>query len=515
MSIIKVEEVNNSTEELIIAGMISSTSYLAWIKDKFNPQFIQNDQIKLLTDLILEHFELHGVAPKENIKELFASIEDHIDKEDITITKRLLKKISNAYGEREISFEILSDTTTEYFDVRSVEVLIDKISGMSKRGKVEDAISSIHEWVDDPKGTQTGAISPFDHSFAEAIMAVDLPLFRFGTDLDRIMPKQVKNKLYTFLGGTKSGKSQWLGWLGSVGLENGMKVLIWEYELTQIEFLHRMLSVITGKGIKLSLDNTEVTTGLSIFDCEKNRDGTCENINKPEQTTEPNFAVYEDEWIPCSYCRGTDLFVPVIWKEEYIKPLINTVSALKKEQTRWNRQNGDNIRIFNRDPGTQTISDLKNELNRLRVSENFVPDMLIIDAADNIKPSKIYKDKRHELNNVWSELSILAKHGYLVWTASQTNRTGWNKEWITTEMIGEDASKLMICDGTILINQYKDENTDEYFWNTQRLRAAYFRGQKLPSQDVKVIHDFSRYIACLDCLVYTKKKKEKKEKKKS
>jgi len=142
------------------------------------------------------------------------------------------------------------------------------------------------------------------------------------------------------------------------------------------------------------------------------------------------------------------------------------------------------------------------ELERLRISEGFVPDAIIIDHADNIQSSSKYKDKRHELNNIWSELSTLSKHGYLIWTASQTNRAGWNKEWITTDMIGEDAGKLMICDGVVLINQWKSDTVDEYYWNTQRLRAAYFRGQKLPSFDLKVIHDFSRYIACLDCAVF-------------
>lgn len=504
MTIIKVEEVNNTTEELIVAGMITSTPYLAWVKDKFNPQYIQNEQVKLLTDLILEHFELHGEAPNNSIRELFASIEDHIDAEDVTITKRLLKKISSTYGEREISFEVLSDTTTDYFEVRSMDVLVTKIAGLSKRGKVDEAKEEVQRWVEDPKGIQLGAASPFDESFAEAILETQIPMFKFHNDLDVIFPHQTKNKLYTFLGGTKSGKSQWLGWVGVEALSNGLKVLIWEYELTQIEFLHRMLSVITGKGIKGGPDSTEVTTGISIFDCLKNRTGDCINPDRPNQDPLDNFSLYEDDtWIPCTACRGTDLFSPVVWKEPYVKSVINTVSELKKEQTKWKRQYGDNLRIFNRDPGSQNVKDLKNELARLRVSEGFVPDMIVIDAADNILPSKSYADKRHELNNIWSEISILAKHGYLVWTASQTNRSGWNKEWITTEMIGEDASKLMICDGTILINQYSSPGViNEYYWNTQRLRPAFFRGQKLPSYDVKVLHDFSRYIACIDCQKY-------------
>lgn len=501
MSLLRVEEVSNSTEEVILAGMISSTPYLAWIQDRYKSHYIRNEQIGLLADIILEHFELHAEAPSTCMRELFESMVDHISEEDATISRRMLNKISNDYGDREVSFEVLSDTTSEYFEIRSVEVLSDKLSGLSKRGKTREAMDELHKWVDDPKGVQVGAVSPFDPSFAEAIMASQVPLFKWGNDLDLVMPLNVKNKFYTFVGGTKSGKSQWLGWLASEYLAHGLKVVVWEYELTKIEFLHRSLCAITGKGIDGNIDTATVTTELSVFDCAKNRDGSCENPDRPEQFTDPeDFNLYtEDTWIPCTACRGTELFVPVIWKEPYNKPMITSVAELKKEQEIWKRQFGNNLRIFNRDPSTQTVQDLKGELQRLRITEGFVPDVIIVDHADNIKPSRGYNEKRHELSNIWSELSTLSKHGYLIWTASQTNRAGWSSEWITPDMIGEDAGKLMICDGVMLINQWKSDTINEFYWNTQRLRAAYFRGQQLPIYDLKVIHDFSRYIACVDC----------------
>jgi len=503
MSSLRIEEISNTTEELMLAGMITSTPYLSWLKDRFKPQYMRNEQVGLLAELILEYFEMHGEAPNSSIRELLASIVDHITVEDATIAKNLLRKISESYGDREVSFDVLSDTTLDYFETRSIEVLVEKLSGLAKRGKTDEAIEEVHRWVENPMSSVIGAISPFDTTFAEAILSSQKPLFRFSNDLDRVLPIQAKNKFYTFVGGTKSGKSQWLGWLGSEFLAHGLKVVIWEYELTQIEFLHRSLCAITGKDIDGNSTDTEVTTELSVFDCTKNRDGSCENPNRPVQDGIDSYDLYEEDvWIPCTACRGTELFNPCVWKEPFKKQVINNVVSLKAEQVKWSRQYGDNVRIFNRDPSTQTVKDLKNELERLRISEGFVPDAIIIDHADNIQSSSKYKDKRHELNNIWSELSTLSKHGYLIWTASQTNRAGWNKEWITTDMIGEDAGKLMICDGVVLINQWKSDTVDEYYWNTQRLRAAYFRGQKLPSFDLKVIHDFSRYIACLDCAVF-------------
>jgi hypothetical protein len=56
----------------------------------------------------------------------------------------------------------------------------------------------------------------------------------------------------------------------------------------------------------------------------------------------------------------------------------------------------------------------------------------------------------------------------------------------------------MVCNGVITINQFKDDKFNEYVWNTQRLRALYFRGAKMPAHDIRTLNDFSRYIAFLD-----------------
>ena len=505
MSLVTVENIENSTEELILAGMISNTSYLSWLEPRHKERYIRNDQVRLLTGIVMEYYEHNRKAPEEGMRELYESMVEYMDEEDAAITKNILKSIGNKYGGREVAFEILTESTHDYYELRSVEILSDTMSGLVQRGRVDEAIEKIDEWYKDPKGVQVEAISLYDESFADAVLDTQTPIFRFNNDLDRFFPTQAKNKFYTFLGGTKSGKSQWLGSLAVEFLFSGLKVVVWEYELQQTEFMHRLLCATTGKGIDQRSPDRQIVSTLSTFDCRKNQNHSCENPERPDNDPElVDFSEYEEDiWIPCTVCRGTNAFEPVVWKQPFMKNMITSSGQLRKEMKMWERQTGDNLRFFNHDPDTQNVTGLKAELERLRLIENFIPDVIIIDSADNLVPSRKYSDKRHELNNIWTELSGLAKHGYLLWTASQTNRTGWNKEWIDTGMVGEDASKLMIADGTVTINQWKTPEYDEYYWNVQRLRAAYYRGEPLPHFDCKVIHDFSRYIACLDCSTYT------------
>ena len=502
MGLVRIEEIDNITEELLVAGMISSNAYISYVSERIDFRYFKNEYCKTVAELVHEFYTLHKRAPGSSIRELFESIVDHISGEEAKVIEHLLKTINKKYGDREISFDVLKDTTDDYFEIRSMEVLTDKLSGLTARGKTDEAMTELDRWYTDPKRNIIRVLSPFDSSMAEAVMTADEILYRFGNDLDTVMPPQRRNKLYTFLGGTKSGKSQWLGSLGVLFAEAGLKVATWQFELTHTEFIGRQLSNITGKILDPRHGTVTTETELSVFDCELNRSRECELPQCPDNPEEFNFSHYnaeEEEWITCTHCRGLPEFKPVVWKEPFTVGVINSPSQLRKEQVTWERQFGDNIRIFDVEPGSITVQDAKDQLERLRLTEGFVPDVLLFDAADNLAARSKYSEKRHEIGSVWLELSGLAKKGYLVWTASQTNRGGWGKEWIETSDIGEDASKLMVCDGVITINQFKGPDFDEYYWNTQRLRAYYFRSAKMPGRDVRVINDFSRYIACLDC----------------
>jgi len=500
MGLVRVEEVDNVTEELIIAGMISSNSYLSYVAERIQLRYFRSEQCKVIAKLILEFFTNHKRSPGASMRELYESAVDDLPEDDAFIISRLLKNIAKKYGDREISFEVLKDTTDGYFEIRAVETLIGKVSGLASRGKIPEALKEIDDWYKDPKRHIVTSVSPFDTSMAEAVMTADRLLYRFKDDLDSVLPPQMSNKLYTLLGGTKSGKSQWLGHFAVCFAEAGLKVAIWQFELTETEYIGRLMSNISGKEIDPRHDSDTKDVELSVFDCEHNRDRSCAMEECPDNDDFENFDKYVPEvWTPCSFCKGQPEFSPVVWKMEAKIGVINSINALKKEQVTWLRQFGDNIRMFPGESGHVTSEDVKNQLMRLRLSEGFIPDVIIVDQADNIAASSRYHEKRHEIGSVWLDLATLAKQGYLVWTASQTNRGGWGKEWIETSDVGEDASKFMVCSGVVTINQYKGGDFDEYDWNTQRLRAFYFRNAKIPGRDVRVLNDFSRYIACLDC----------------
>ena len=107
-----------------------------------------------------------------------------------------------------------------------------------------------------------------------------------------------------------------------------------------------------------------------------------------------------------------------------------------------------------------------NHLQRLK-KRGIEADMIIIDYADLLKPKVNRKEKRMELESIYEELRGLGQQfKAVVWTASQTNRSGLNAEVITMESISEAFNKCFVADFIFSVSrtiQDKRANTGRLF----------------------------------------------------
>lgn len=94
-----------------------------------------------------------------------------------------------------------------------------------------------------------------------------------------------------------------------------------------------------------------------------------------------------------------------------------------------------------------SIQTIKNHIEKMK-NQEFIPDMIIVDYADLIKPEgSSREEKRHQLEQIYEELRGISQEcGCPVWTASQTNRSGLNAEVITMEAISEAFNKCFVAD---------------------------------------------------------------------
>ena len=116
-----------------------------------------------------------------------------------------------------------------------------------------------------------------------------------------------------------------------------------------------------------------------------------------------------------------------------------------------------------------SIQTLKNHIDKLK-KRDFIPDLIIVDYGDLIKPESSKRDeKRHQLETIYEELRGLAQICECpLWTASQTNRSGLNAEVITMESISEAFNKCFVADFIFTVSRtVEDKNT-----NTGRIFIA-------------------------------------------
>ncbi len=125
------------------------------------------------------------------------------------------------------------------------------------------------------------------------------------------------------------------------------------------------------------------------------------------------------------------------------KELRGRMAEAENELTRFN---GGQLFIKEYPPKVATINTIKFHMGRL-LSNGFNPDLIIIDYGDLMKSRRGYDQKRFELESIFEDLRALSMEMKLpIWTATQSNRDGFNDDIITIDKVGEAINKAMVVD---------------------------------------------------------------------
>ena len=117
---------------------------------------------------------------------------------------------------------------------------------------------------------------------------------------------------------------------------------------------------------------------------------------------------------------------------------------------------------------TASTNTIKTHLEKLK-TRGIDVDMVVVDYADLLRPKRVEREKRDELESMYEELRGLAQEfKCLFWTASQTNRSGLNAEVITMEAISEAFNKCFVADFICTISRTVEDKTA----NTGRMFIA-------------------------------------------
>tara|TARA_R100001594_G_scaffold115765_2_gene150691 strand:- start:234 stop:1517 length:1284 start_codon:yes stop_codon:yes gene_type:complete len=140
--------------------------------------------------------------------------------------------------------------------------------------------------------------------------------------------------------------------------------------------------------------------------------------------------------------------------------------------------------------GTTTVSDLRAHLTILEQQLDFVPDVIIVDYGDIMRPTRRVKEKRERIGEVFGELLALAQeYNVPLWSGTQANRDALNKSVVTIKNLSESIEHAKIATVVLALCQTEQEKEDNemriYFAKNRNdrsgilvpIQTAFHRGQ--------------------------------------
>jgi len=166
-----------------------------------------------------------------------------------------------------------------------------------------------------------------------------------------------------------------------------------------------------------------------------------------------------DEYVPCTACRGdgTANYEISTWFETLEVPPFN-VSTVGDTLTAWQRNYNNYLRVKIYPRFSASVADIKRDLDLLEQLEGFVPDIILIDYADILKPEDDRSIGVDKEDRTWIALSQLgAERHALVVVPTQVTKSGQDAETLGVEHTAKWVGKLAHVDAMFFINQTEDE----------------------------------------------------------
>lgn len=463
-TVLKRSRIDNRDEEKILMGMIVSTPFCRDVLPMFNYKYLKVDYIRKVAKWALDYYKKYEEAPNRTIQDIFENERKKIDPSEAELIEAFLTKLSSEY-EREENFNVAYhlDAAEEYFKKRAVMVLGEDIQELLAAERVEQAEELVRGYKKVAKAISSWK-NPFDEEYIKKVFESNQNdyLFKFDGALGQLLGGFEREWLVSIGAPEKRGKTFFLAEMGVQAILSRLKTVLVSLEMSDKRISKRIYKRVTGQG------DEEGDLKFPCFDCLRNQNGSCEKRERKnryklldEDGEKPEYDV-EMEYVPCTVCRErkTKDYMPATWSTIYMKDSI-TSGKTERSTKALKRMYGDNFRLIAYPVKEANLSIIKRDLDVLEYTENFIPDVVIIDYADILGHEDARIVGRDGINETWMSLKNLAQSRHcLVVTASQTTGPSATKKNVTSNDTAEDKRKRAHVDMSIFLSQTPEEKEE-------------------------------------------------------
>ncbi len=456
-------KIDSSTEKHILTAMIVSTQFLQEVSHLINYDYFQNSYIRKVVRWCVEYFEKYEVAPFEDITHIFRNKQKELGEEDADLVKKLLTKISEKYAFNSgINVPYTVDQALFFFKKRELEITNSNISLLLDKNDIDGAEDQINGFAKISRIT-SGWIDPMDPKYVDEVFQNEERMFKFPGELGKFIGGLDRGWLAAIAAPFKRGKSWGIQEIAMNAIQQRLKVAAFSLEMGKKESLDRFYKRLLGAG------SSEGGPALyPCFDCLANQENSCtkaERVNKYPlllNGVKPKFDP-KMHYKPCTVCRFENPkdYRVATWFEILDRPPYDP--ALIKKQLASLKKAWPNMFRFKQYPKfSATLSDIKRDLDIVERTDGFVPDVILVDQANGIKPEVgISLDGIAPHAAAWRGLASLAGERHaLVVSPSQVNRAALDKKSIKPGDIASHVGLIGDIDIAYILNQTDEEKRE-------------------------------------------------------
>lgn len=400
-----MEAMTGSLEENVLTLLVWSDTHAPTVAMQVNDDLFSTEAYRLIASRTLDYFEKFGNAPKVHAKDLLERelrrndsrttmlniVFDTMERIQANINPDYITSRLSEFIERGRWRRVLADATDEV-ETGDLSKIPDILYNTGTKVSYSQGI-----WFDDTRRV----LSSLDQQDEDYISS--------GLNtLDRMGVRPRRKTMFLIIASAKKGKTWFLVNIGKIAYMQGLKVLHVTLEMSEEEIAQRY----TQSLLSLTTDQTPGHT-LRIAHFQRDKLGRHTKIEYHGYT-------------PDKYMSDRR---PVIAKE------------LKMHTARRRRR----LLIKEFPTASLTIGQLNAYIDSLERTENFKPDLLIVDYPDlmEIDPRNV----RTDTGRVYRQLRGMAvQRNMALVVPTQGNRGSASAERVTQEHVAEDWSKIGTAD---------------------------------------------------------------------
>lgn len=493
---IRRRKIDTDIERKLLIALITSKAFCQEVVPKLKTLGMEVFQIsyaRKVAQWAIDYYEEIGDAPEKHIQDIYTTEKKKLSEEETELIADFLDALSSEY-ETESNFNVafLRRESLRYLKTRTYEIFFERGLAFIEQGKLTHAERLYLEFTKVPEETS----EVFDPFSDMEIKNHDLDgevnrLIQLPGALGELVGPLERSWLASIAGPEKRGKSYFLEEFIFQALFDKLKVLWFSLEMNKYVMKNRIYSRITA-----ALKNPGKLI-IPVLDCKNNQQGICHKKKRVNDITLINeFGAIPDfdpksSYKPCTVCRNMSKrkgvpsnrsFVPDYWFEEIEIPQSST-EVIQRRASQFKQMFGSNLRCRAFPAFSANFDDISHEIELLRATEGFIPDIVAIDYFDILAEESGVRSDRGSVDKTWKRgKNLAAEMDCLVITPDQTNKASRGRETIQSMDTTEDKRKDAHVDVKIAINQTMQENDD----GVARIGVLFHRHRKVMSKQAMV-----------------------------